>query len=445
VVIKSGASISGGVNLSFGNHSGFDLSVTGNVTTAAGIGWMGNAQFDDEDGGLAAELGGSLTRSFGPVSVTVGLDGSMEFKPAFHFQLKLNGHASVWGLNAGVQGVFSDAGIGLCGTANVFIGNVSVGFTWTHKNGFNWSGCDFSGLYTVSFSSAPDHARAAAASQTIHLAPGTPREEFAAVGTDGPPAVTLTGPGGATLSTPTTENKLEVSHSGLAIAVSDSDTTYFVVEHPAAGGWQIAPEAGQPAPARYEIAEPLATIDLKANVTGTGQHRRLSWRMHAQRGQSVQFLQLGGTGEPIAITSSGRGHARFTVAPGPGGERQIVAVVSIDGAPRQKLAVARFRAPTPIGPAVPHAAYALHGTALKVSWRRARGVSNYEVTVTLRKGMLQYMYTAKSSHATLMTAPGAKVRRVMVTATGTNGVTGKAVAAKLTQSKHRKRRHKHHR
>jgi len=446
VVIKSGASISGGFNLSLGNNSGFDLSVNGNVTTAAGIGWSGNAQFDNEDGGLAGELGGSLTRSFGPVSVTVGLDGSMEFEPQFHFQLKVDGTASVWGLTAGVHGVFSDAGIGLCGTANVFIGNVSVGFTWTHQSGFNWSsGCDFSGLYTVKFSTAPDAAHAAAVSQAIDVAQGTSREEFAAVGADGPPAVTLTGPGGATLSTPATENKIAVTSSGLALGVSDTDTTFFVVEHPAAGSWQMAPEAGQPAPVRYEVADPLVPLDLKASVTGKGRHRRLNWRLHAQRGQSVEFLQLGGTGEPITITTRGRGHTPFTIAPGPGGERQVIAIVSIDGIPQQRLTVARFRAPTPHGPAVSHAGYQLSGDTIKVSWRRAGGVAHYELDVTLRKGMLQYIYTAKSSHATLMTAPGAKVRRVMITATGTNGVTGKAVAAKLKQSKHRKRRHKHHR
>jgi FG-GAP repeat len=442
VVIKSGASISGGFNLSLGNSSGFDLSVNGNITTAAGIGWSGNARFDDEDGGLAGELGGSFTRNFGPVSLTVGLDGAMEFEPHFHWQLAANGTASAFGQDISVQGIVSDAGIGLCGTAHVLIGSVSVGFTWTHQNGFNWSGCDFSGLETVSFATSPDGAHAAAASRTIRVAHGTAREEFAAVGADGPPAVTLTGPGGATLSTPTTENRLEVSRSGLAIAVSDSRTTFFVVEHPAAGSWHLSPEAGQPGPARYEVAAPLAPLDLKATVTGSGRHRSLRWRMHAQHGQTVQFLQLGGAGEPITITSSGRGRARFTVAPGPGGRREIVAVVSIDGVPQRKLTVARFHVAAPRGPAVTHATYSLNRGTLKVGWRRAGDVAHYEVDVTLRRGLLSFMFRPSSSSAKLMLPPGAKLRRVTVSATGKSGIIGKSVAARLTRVK-RHKRHRH--
>jgi hypothetical protein len=440
VVIKSGASISGGLNLSFGNNSGFDLSVTGNITTAAGIGWSGNARFDDEDGGLAGELGGSFTRSFGPVSLTVGLDGAMEFEPHFHWQLAANGTASAFGQDISVQGIVSDAGVGLCGTAHVLIGSVSVGFTWTHQNGFNWSGCDFSGLETVSFASSPDGAHAASASRAIRVARGTARQEFAAVGTDGPPAVTLTGPGGATLSTPTTENRLEVSRSGLAIAVSDSRTTFFVVEHPAAGSWHLAPEAGQPAPARYEVAAPLAPLDLKAAVTGNGSHRLLRWRMHAQHGQTVEFLQLGGAGEPIKTTGSAHGRARFTVSPGPGGGRELVAVVSIDGVAQRKLTVARFAAAAPHRPAVTHATYSLSRGSLKVGWRRAGGVAHYEVDVTLRKGLLSFMYRRSTASAKLILPPGAKLRRVTVTATGTNGLVGRAVTARLKRVKRHRRR-----
>ncbi len=439
VVIKSGASISGDFGLSFGSNSGFDLSVHGNITTAAGIGWGGNARFDDEDGGLSAELGGSITRSFGPVSVTVGIDGAMEFEPAFHFQLQANGNATLGPLTASVNGIVSDAGVGLCGSAHVLFGTVDVGFTWTHQDGFNWDGgCDFGSLETVQFASSPDRAHAALAARTITVAPRTAQEEFAAVGTGGPPGVTLTGPGGTTLSTPATANRLAVSRAGLAIAVTDSDTTFFVVQHPAAGKWQLSP-AGGPAPVRYEIAKPLVPIDLKATLTGNGKHRFLRWSMHPQTGLTVQFLQLGGAGEPITTTRSGRGRARFTVAPGPGGRREIVAIVSISGIPRRKLTVAKFKAAAPTGPAVSHADYTLSRGSLKISWRRAVRVAHYEVDVTLRKGLLSFLYRPSTARAKLILPPGAKIRRVSITATGESGLIGKSVAARLEHTAHHKR------
>jgi len=137
----------------------------------------------------------------------------------------------------------------------------------------------------------------------------------------------------------------------------------------------------------------------------------------------------------IKASSHASGQARFRVAPGPGGRRRILAVVSIDGFPSRTQTATSFRVAPPHGPVVTGAQYRVKGTKLTIRWRRVGSVARYEVAVTLRHGMLpQYMIPARADSATVVLAPGVKARRVTVAAMGKNGLTGTVATAKLERT-----------
>jgi hypothetical protein len=430
-------SISGGLEFAVEN-GGWDLKIRGSYgmeTVTVG----GDIEVDTEDNSFKIILGGSFTRNWGPLSATVDISGGIQFDP-FRWQVIANGNATAFGQSIGATGVVSNAGIGLCGEVHVLVFSGDIGFKHFWNGGFDWDGCDFSGLYTVS--NPNDASDAAVGGHTVRVAPGTAHQEFAAVGADGPPDVVLSGPGGQTWTTPPTEDKLAFTRNGAVVAVSSSHTTYFDIDHPPAGTWTIAPAAGQPAPERYELASPLAPVDIHARVTGTGARRRLSWKLHAQRGQTVQFMQEGGTTRTVATTSRDRGRAGFVIAPGPGGKRTIVALISIDGFPRSEQTVARFRAPAPTGPRVIGARYRLKRGKLLVQWHRARSVASYEVDIHLRHGVLSYMYRPRADSASAVLVDGQRVKHITVTATGTNEVRGRPAVAKPVVRKRRRHRHR---
>ncbi|MHB1837034.1 MAG: hypothetical protein ACYCXW_18960 [Solirubrobacteraceae bacterium] len=429
--------IDGGFDLKMGDKSGFDLKLHGDVQVKT-IGISGYVEYDGIDGEQKVLLGGSFTRSWGPVSATLGVGGGIEASP-FHFQLTGDGTIGAFGANVDAHGIVSDAGVGACGEIHVFVFSGAVGFKhyWSGETDFN--GCDFSGLYTVGQAGAS----ALSTGRTIRIPRHEPRIEIAAVGAQGPPSVTLSGPGGAHLQTPSTPDRIALSRSGLALSVSDSRTTYFVVEHPHAGVWRIAPSPGAPSPVRYEIAQPLRPLALRAHVGGRGASRTLSWHLAAQRGLKVQFIQQGGSGRVITTTSHASGHARFRVAPGPGGRRTVLAVVSIDGFPTRTLTVARFTASSPAGPSVAGAHYRVAGQTLMVGWRRARHIAYYYLAVSQAgRPSLQYQLRGSAASQTVALGPGARVRRVTLTAVSSDGILGRPAVASDRSA--RARGHKPH-
>jgi hypothetical protein len=425
-------SYEGGFEFTRGENSGFTLNIDGKYAVKT-IELRGHVDLDFADGDAKVQLGGSFTRSWGPVSATLGIGGGMEFEPQVHFQLTGDGSISAFGATVNAHGIVSDAGVGACGEVDVLVFSGQVGFKHFWNGGTDFNGCDFSGLYTVGEASAS----AAASDRVVTVPVGTRREEFAAVGASGPPAVTLTGPDGTTLSTPAVADHIQFAGGNLALGVSSSRTTYFVIEHPHAGRWRIAPEAGQPNPVRYELAKPMAPLGMRAIVSGRGHRRELLYKFRRQHGVSVQFFQTGG--RLIATSNGGNGMGGFAVAPGKAGKRFITAVVSINGFPTETLTVAHFHAGAPRGPAVSRATYRVRGHTLKASWRRARHVKDYEVDVTLHHGMLSYMFPARAPGAKLALPAGAKVRRLTITATGRSGVVGRHVRARRVGHRHRRK------
>lgn len=435
--------IDGGFDYELGQHSGFELKLNGSVTVKS-ITISGFVSYDGRDGAEKVTLGGSFSRTFVPgVSATLGISGGVE---PHHFELDGNGKITVAFVTVDGSGVVSDAGIGACGQLNGPFGiSFTVGFThlWsapsngTPQTDLN-SGCDFSGIQTVGAGQAVD----AAAGRSIQVAPGLPREEIAAVGRSAPPAVKLVGPHGETLTTPTTANHFVFSRVGAALAMTSSNTTYFILSHPPGGRWRIAPEPGAAAPIRYEYASPLKPFDMRARVTGRSNRRSFRWQFTAQPGMSVRFYQTGGTERTVIQTRRGSGRTSFQVAPGPGGPRHVLALVSLDGLPRKTITVSTFRASAPRLPAVARARYRVRRGYLRVTWSGVRKASSYRIQARLSTGGFAYSVARSSTSARFRLARGVRVRKVTVTVS-VGGLPGRSVTA--TNLAKRAPRHHHRR
>ncbi len=106
--------------------------------------------------------------------------------------------------------------------------------------------------------------------------------------------------------------------------------------------------------------------------------------------ESVRFVQQGGTARTILTTTRATGRTRFTLAPGPGGRRTILAVLSFNGFPRKAITIAHFRAPAPTRPVVRHATYRIRHHIITLRWKPTRGAAYYSVTIQLNKAKLRY-------------------------------------------------------
>jgi hypothetical protein len=415
--------ISAMADLEQGQHTGWDFKLSGSFLLQSQLTVAGSVEYDGRDGSNSIKVSGSLTKSYGPISATVGLGGGIGVS---HYQITANGGLSAFGLaNLAANGIISDAGWGLCATASALIFSGDIGFKhfWSGETDFN--GCDFSGLYTL----GGPQADVAAPRRSFTLAAGLRREEIAVVGAKAPPRVRLAGPGGTVLATPATPDRFERFAGGYALAVSSSRTTWFILKAPRAGRWTVTTLAGA-APARIERADPLLPLALKASVTGSGSRRVLHWHLNAQRGVTVRFVQDGGNQSTIATTRSSTGKAAFEVASGPAGRRRVIAVVSVDGFPRSQRTAATFAIARQVAPKVRKGSYRLQGQALTVKWRRVASVARYELDVRLTSGTLSYFMAAGTSQTTVQLPAGAAVLSVTIRATGTSGLSGPAVALK---------------
>jgi hypothetical protein len=418
--------IDGGLTFTLGKTSGFEVKLNGHVQLENQLGFGGYVDVDLRDGGVRFLLGGNVSKSWGPVSATLSIGGGAAFNP-FHFQLTGDGSITAFGFaTVSAHGIVSDAGIGACGEVNVFLFHQEVGFThfWGGETDFN--GCTFTGLYTVG--TPPGSASDAAVGRSVMLPAGLPREEFAVVGANGPPDVTLIGPHGFELSTPATADYMTFASGSMELAVSSSKTTYFIVTRPAAGRWRLVPTPGSTQPVRYELADPLKPLRLRATVVGSGRRRMLRWSFAPQHGVTVRLEQTGGTTETLLTTASRRGQTRFTVTPGPGGARHIVAVVLVDGFPQSQLTAARFTAPAPKLPAVTAASYRLRGTRMAVKWVGVRGAASYLIAVSTSMGGIATERNGTGRGALFFVRAHARILGVTITTTNLIG-TGPPVPA----------------
>lgn len=415
--------IDGDLALSF-SDGGFKVDVHGtvNVLDQIQLG-QGYVTVSTSGGAWNIAFGGNIGYSLGPASLDARVNGAIA--PP-HFQLTGDGSASVFGQGVSAHAVLSDAGIGACGTIHIafYSGDVGFKYLFGQDGQPTFDGCDFSGLYTATGATS-----ATVASGTpIRLPPRLAREEIAVTGATGSPQVTLNGPDGVALATPSAADRIVSSPGGIALAATSARTTYFVLDHPPAGVWRVISTAGTPAITRIARADPIRPLRIRARVLGRGSVRRLVWRLTPQPGETVTFEQPSGR-RPIVTTGRAAGQIRFTVGPGPAGLRRIRAVVAIDGFPHQVVVAGRFRAPAPFAPRVRQVRAVVRRGGLTVGWGGVGRADLYDVTVRLNGTALRFTLPGRQHRLTVALPVRAHVRVVTVTPVA-GGVRGRPALAR---------------
>lgn len=315
------------------------------------------------------------------------------------------------------RGLLSTKGIAVCLNIDTWLGDWHPGFgaKWGHSPKLYWSGCDL-GPYREKLT-----ASAASAGHAVRLPRGLPGAVIAVHGRGGAPKVAFVGPKGERIVTPA-DLKPVGARGSFLMQVPGENVTQVAIAKPSAGEWRIEALPGSVPIARVATAEGLERPSVKASVKGG----KLRYRVVTRPGQVVRFVERGpSAGGELGVARGARGTLRFTPAAGRAERREIVALVEQDGALRDRIVVASYRAP---GPARPAAVRGLKvrraGSSLVASWRGARSA---EVRASLPDGRRLVLRPS----GTRVRIPNAKRGTVTVRALSPQGLPGRAVSARV--------------
>ena len=334
----------------------------------------------------------------------------------------------------GLNGDASNVGIGGCVTLGPFTG----GLIYEYGSGVTLLGpfsCDLGPItVVVNRSMAVDagvaHVSTASGAVSLDLTGHPPSKEIYVYGTGGSPRLALTGPGGQQLS----ETGAGIGvHSGDLVIWPEpkQDQTIVAIKNPAAGEWTLTPLPGSPAISKVAYANGLPPAKISATVSGHGPTRTLSYRVTARAGQVVRFAERGGQVFHILGQAHGtRGKLKFTPTLGPGGHRQILALITLSGGPRPDIVVGGYTAPAPAKAGKPAPVrFARSHDALRISWGAAANANEYLVTVSLSDGLRDsYMTSARKRELTVPAVGATMSGRITVTAITSLGERGPAAA-----------------
>ena len=262
-----------------------------------------------------------------------------------------------------------------------------------------------------------------------------PRHERIAVialhGLTAAPEASLRGPGGETVNMPADGSGLSNSR---AVVLPDpkTDTTHVILFSPRAGTWTVVREQGE-ASTSIQVADGLPPVHVTANVSGSGRRRLLSWTTRRVAGQSVTYFEQGaGVAHTLLRTSRPHGHLHFTPAATGGRSRQIEALVTENGLPRDQLAITHFVAPpTPKLRAI--SKLRLAGTLLR--WSPQAGAAEYSLMLRTSNGATSSFLT---HHASVRVPGSMRHRRltVWISALSTRDVPGPLQITTLRPNAH---------
>jgi hypothetical protein len=226
-------------------------------------------------------------------------------------------------------------------------------------------------------------------------------------GTDGPPKVILHGPHGATITSPSQAHATMSKGHYLLVENKTDGTTDVMLVRPAAGTWTVSQVPGtSSSPTKIDRATLQVPPTFAARVLGTGSARSVRVAYAVPVGTSVRLVERA-KGLNHTITTSLRGrrcpglpqmrpgtderilcaNVRFRPSPGPGGTRQVQAVVMRSGIPLLLKNIASFRAPRPALPSRIAALHAQRGKGLLViQFSGSLGASRYSASATLSDG-----------------------------------------------------------
>ena len=364
------------------------LRADGNAAIA-GFG-VASAYLQYQSNGMI-RLGGAIdARLYDIVSAKANIDMWL-YAPTMKFNAQAGGEVCVWKGCGGGALVISSTGVGGC--VYTRWANFGLGYRWDGEFKFYLWGCDINHWASTWDGGRPGRltsygASRARAAEDMTVQRGERAVFFRFASTDDPPQVTVTGPDGTEIVVPAGTENYEKTDDHVILQVPPEHATYVIVRDPAPGTWQVRTADGSPALVAVGQASALPKPDIEATVGGRGHARTLDYSMNRVDGQTVQFFERAGrTSQRLAAVSDARGRIRFQPAPGPAGTRSIVAVVQQDGAPREQVTVAHYRAPGPQEPAAT-GRIAIRRTAARavVTWADASRARSWRVVATASDG-----------------------------------------------------------
>jgi hypothetical protein len=382
--------------------------------------------------GAAIDLGDPSAAELS-ASVDGGIDPS-------HGAFFIEGKAKVIVLKyklAEVDVIGSNIGLGACATLAPVppLIQIDAGAAYTWSDGhlaIMPDDCDVSFLRPKEFAASD-----AAASSTIHVPRGEKAETFIAYGAHHAPAVTLSGPGGVSINSPSPSKEVVKTSRYTALTLDGIHETAITVRHPAPGTWTIIPRGGEP------ITEMRAAVGLTMPKVHASVHRlahgklRLKYRVRGgSPGLVIQAVQRARDGGSAVIGKLQRGNGAITFrpAPGPAGRRNVLLVAhASNGVITSAPVLAHFKAPPLHRPASPrHVHLTRAGGGVKVTWLAAPGARRYVVRATLYDGRQQEYPLPRSRRSLrLGNVPGADYGRIFVYAVAIDGRLSAPAGARL--------------
>ncbi|MDQ8044114.1 MAG: PKD domain-containing protein [Solirubrobacteraceae bacterium] len=284
-----------------------------------------------------------------------------------------------------------------------------VGYRWGGSVDLLGNSCDFSPYSATRSAIAARAARAAqtsaATSLTERIASGTQAVALRVHGTNGPPKIVLSGPGGTTITSPATGSAAqEKGKYVLAENRSDGTTSVLLID-PAAGNWTVTAAPGATStPTTMDRSNLDAPAVLFGQQRKAGRGREIAVQYALPAGASLSLAERGkGIGHTIKSSVHGKrcrgvaalpdgrrmlcAQVKFTPGRGPGGSRQIQALVSRDGMPLVTKTIATFRVPRERLPSRPGKLRARRvGTRVIVAFPKISGASRLTASAVVSDG-----------------------------------------------------------
>jgi hypothetical protein len=266
----------------------------------------------------------------------------------------------------GAEGLLSSKGVAVCLTVDTWVGDWHPGFgaAWGKSAKLYWSGCDL-GPYRENLTASAS----ADSGRPVRLPGGLPGAVIAVTGQGGVPKVAFISPSGKRIETPA-DLKPVGAPGHFLMQVPNENLTQVALGKPEAGTWHVVALPGSVPIAKVASAQGLAKPSVKATVRAG----KLRYEIKTRPGQVVRFIERGpsAAGE-IGVARGAHGTLRFTPAAGRAERRDIVALVEQDGALRDRITVAHYRAPGLARPAKVRSVRARRsGSSVVVSWKGAR-------------------------------------------------------------------------
>jgi len=221
-------------------------------------------------------------------------------------------------------------------------------------------------------------------------------------GQGGAPQVLLKGPGG---------KRVQASLDGIstdngALVVRQPATGQTLIEVPtgAAGTWSVQSLPGSPAVKFVETAHPLSPPRIKVSVSGHGARRVLRYRVTAQPGLSVGFLEGVDRGaRPIGAARGTSGVIAFTPALGSTTPRTIIARIRRNGLAAPDIVVGRYSPGVIRAGRASHIAVRRTRAGWRITWTPGSLATEQLLTVRFIDGA-QVLLLAKGSQRSLTLA-----------------------------------------